>query len=49
MNINFGLTEYGRIDFMMKLSEMLKEKKRYEILKKEKSDKKYYQGKIDEM
>ena len=40
MNINFGLQEYGRMTYMLKMADLLRVKKRNEILMKENPDKK---------
>lgn len=39
MNINFGLTDYGRLKYMLKMADLLKEKKKYETMAKEEPDK----------
>ena len=51
MNINFGLSEYGRMQYMLKMADLLKLKKRYEILMNESDhkDKREYAKKIDKL
>lgn len=39
MNINFGLTDYGRMNFMLEMAVLLKKKKMYEIQMKLESGK----------
>lgn len=39
MNINFGLTDYGRLKYMLKMADLLKDKKKYETLMKEEKEK----------
>ena len=48
MNINFGLSEYGRFKYMINISNFLKNKKRFDRLEKEhRENREYYQMKID--
>ena len=39
MSVNFGLTDYGRIKYMLKMADLLKEKKLYEKIAKAETDK----------
>lgn len=32
MDVNFGLNDYGRMQYMMKMAKLLSEKKKYEAL-----------------
>ena len=49
MNISFGLTEYGRMEYMMKMSEQLKIKKKYELKMKENpGEKSHWKKKIED-
>lgn len=50
MNINFGLTDYGRMTYMLRMADQLKIKKRLEILvKDDPSSSAKYQKKIEEV
>jgi hypothetical protein len=47
MNVNFGLSNYKNIDFMMKMANQLKLKKRLNMLRKENPNKEtYYKAQI---
>lgn len=35
MSIHFGLTDYGRLKYMLNMADLLKEKKKFEIMLKE--------------
>lgn len=49
MNINFGLSDYGRIHFMLKMADLLKLKKKFEIkMAEHPSEAEYYKQKIEE-
>lgn len=39
MSVNFGLTDYGRLKYMLKMADLLKEKKLYEKIAKAETDK----------
>lgn len=47
MNINFGLTDYGRLKYMLEMADLLKKKKLYEALQSEDPKNAKHQEMID--
>jgi hypothetical protein len=47
MNIQYGLTDYGRLRYMLKMADLLKQKKMFEKLAKENPENQKYKEDVE--